>query len=595
MKKYTSDDSEIIAKNKFEGEIVENNNTLKTFFSDNDKTPLWDGQLFIYKNIDKNISNWIDKLYVQIKGRNVKKITEGNKTFSLEIEKIEAYQRDLNGTLLLVCLYTDEMEYELYYRNLLPVDLKNILDNVDEGNESTSFEIYPIKKGKKNAILNICLNFTKNAKKQINTEIKDIEDIENIKEIKANYIGNSQDEFYNELLDNKIYTYAIDKDDKTFAISKYNNIKIFMGQRINKNVSIDDRIYYNSYILQRQKKELSIIIDNCITIDLNKHKIHYSFKGNINQRIKSLKFFIDMQNKKKITINGITMNLKEENINLEKYEKELNKLIEIDNMFEKLGVDFKEKIEDLDETDWRNINILVNIFEKNKKPEKPLIEQTGLCKIPIGNIVILLFVNVEKNNYYNFFEDLSNFEFFAKKEDGKEPTEENRISPYLLLVNKKIMGDSKNLLDYANWNSEIVKKSFEKIARYKDLSEYINEFILRLITTFDVNKDENKIDLAMYLCEQLLKQNYENEIDKYIYTINYFQIVKRKREYTKNEIDELYGLKEIIYNNDKCMLKCCIAILLDIPNDFNYYFDKLNEKDKEIFKNFPIYYLKNKQ
>ena len=569
MKKYTSDDSEIIAKNKFEGEIVENNNTLKTFFSDNDKTPLWDGQIIIYKNIDKNISNWIDKLYVQIKGRNVNKITEGNKTFSLEVEKIKAYQRDLNGTLLLVCLYTDEMEYELYYRNLLPVDLKNILDNVDEGNKSTSFEIYPIKKGQKNAILNICLNFTKNAKKQINTEIKNIEDIQNIKEIKANFIGNSQDEFYNELLDNKIYTYAIDKDNKTFAISKYNNIKILMDQRINKNVSIDDKIYYNSYILQRQKKELSIIIDNCITIDLSKNKIHYSFKGNINQRINSLKLFIDMQKKKKITINGITMNLKEENINLKKYEIEVAKLIEIDNMFKKLGVDFKEKIEDLDETDWRNINILVNIFEKNKKPKKPLIEQSGLCKIPIGNIDVLLFINVEKNNYYNFFEDLSNFVFFAKIEHGKEPTEEDRISPYLLLVDKKIMGENKNLLDYANWNSEIVQKSFEKIARYKELSGDINEFILRLITTFDSTKEKDKIDLAMYLCKQLLKQNYSNEIDKDIYTINYFQIIKRKRKYTKDEIDELHRLKEKIYNADKCMLKCCIAILLDIPNDFN--------------------------
>ena len=146
---YTSEDSELIAKNKFESEIIENNNTLKPFFSENDKTPLWDGQIFIYKNINKKINNWTDKLYVQIKGKNVKKISNGNKTFSLEINKLQAYQRDGEGTLLLVCLYTDNMQYELYYRSLLPVDLDAILKEKKEDQKSISFEIYQINKGQK--------------------------------------------------------------------------------------------------------------------------------------------------------------------------------------------------------------------------------------------------------------------------------------------------------------------------------------------------------------------------------------------------------------------------------------------------------------
>ena len=594
MNNYTSDDSEIIAKNKFESEIFENNNTLKAFFSDNDKTPLWDGQIFMYKSIDKKINNWFDKLYVQIKGRNVEKLTEGNKTFSLDIEKIKAYQRDINGTLLLVCFYTDEMEYKLYYRYLLPVDLKNILDNADEGNKSTSFDIYPIKKGQKNAILNICLNFTKNAKQQINTVIKSIENIKNIKEIKADFIGNSQDDFYSELFDNKLYSYAIDKNDKTFAITKYNNVKIYMNQRINNNVSIDNKIYYNSYTLQRHKNGMCIIIDDCITLDLTEYKIHFSFKGNINQKIKSLELFIEILKKKKITISENTYKLKEVKcLDLNKYESELIKLKEVENMFIKLGVNFTNNIEDLTDTDWKKINILVNIFEKNIKPKKPLINQTGICKIHIGNIDILLFIIVEKNTYYNFFEDLSNIVFVARKEEGTELTEKGQISPYLLLVDEKIMGNHKNLFEYANWNSEVVKESFEKIPRYKELSEYINEFILRLLLTYDNSKDENMINLAMFLCKKLLNQKYEDINAKYIYTINYFQVIKRKRKYTKEEIDQLYKLKEEIYNTDESMLKCCIAILLDISNDFNYYYERLTEEEKDVFEGYPIYHLNN--
>lgn len=590
---YTSDDSEGIAKNKFESEIYEKNNTLKPFFSDNDKTPLWDGQIFIYKSIDKRIDNWDDKLYVQIKGKNVETLSEGNKTFSLEISKLKAYQRDINGTLLLVCLYTDEMKYNLYYRNLLPVDLKSILENVDETQKTTSFEIYPIKKGQRNSILNICLNFVKNAKKQINTEIKNIEDIKNIKEIKANYFGKDQDEFFYELLNNKIYTYATDTNDKIFAISKNENVKIFMGQEIDKNVSIDDKIYYTNYTLQRQKDGESIIIGNSIILNLDSHKINFNFNGNITQKIKCLDLFIDMQKKQKITINGVTLQLNKSDIaNLESYEKELEELRLIKNMFNKLGVNFTDKLEDLSDSDLANINILVNIFEKNIKPKKPLISQTGICKIVIGKIVVLLWIDAEKNNYYNFFEDLSNIVLIAGTEKNKQPSKEDSISPYLLLADKVIMGESNNLFEYANWNSEIVKKSFEKISRYKELSGYINEFILRLLLTYDKNNKADILNLAMFLCDKLLNQEYENEEDKDIYTINYFQIVKRQREFNKDEYDELFKLKEKIYNSDNYMLKCGIAILLENTKDFKYYFNKLNEKEKKDFQNFPIYNLK---
>lgn len=590
---YTADDSEGIAKTKFESEIYENNNTLKPFFSDNDKTPLWDGQIFIYKSTEKKIDNWDDKLNVQIKGRNVKSLSESRKTFSLEVNKLKAYQRDGRGTLFLICLYTDNMDYKLFYRNLLPVDLDSILEDIDETKTTTSFEIYPINKGQKNAILQICLNFVQNAKKQINTEIKNIEEIKNIKEINSHFVGKNQNEFFKELLNNKIYTYATDTNDKIFAISKKENTKIFMGQEINKNVSIDDKVYYSNYILQRQSDGETIIMGNSITLNLVSYKINFKFNGNIDQKIKSLELFIDMQKKQKITINGATLLLnKKDCIELENYEKELAELKIIKNMFNKLGIDFTDKLENLNNSDWTNIQILVNIFEKNKKPKKTFVSQTGICKMTIGRNVILLWIDAEKNNYYNFFEDLSSIILITTKE-GKQPTNENSISPYLLLIDKTIMCENNNLFEYANWNSEIVKKSFEKVSRYRELAGYINEFILRLLLTYDKNPKEDMLNLAMFLCEKIISQDYENKNDKDIYRTNYFQIIKRQRVFNGDEYDELFRLKEIVYKKDNCMLKCGIAILLEDQKDFEYYYNKLSEKEKVDFKNFPIYNLKN--
>lgn len=114
-----------------------------------------------------------------------------------------------------------------------------------------------------------------------------------------------------------------------------------------------------------------------------------------------------------------------------------------------------------------------------------------------------------------------------------------------------------------------------------------------LLLTYDKKPKEDILDLAMFLCEKIINQNYENEDDKDIYKINYFQIIKRQREFDEDEYDELFKLKEKVYKKDNCMLKCGVAILLEDQKDFKYYYNKLTEEEKVDFKNFPIYNLKN--
>ena len=495
-----------------------------------------------------------------------------------------------------MCLYTDNMQYELYYRSLLPVDLDAILKEKKEDQKSISFEIYQINKGQKNAITNICLNFIKNSKRQIKAEIKDVKEIKNIREINTEYIGRNQDEFFKALLENKLYTYAIDENNKSFVIPKYKDTAIYINQKIYKNISIDEKVYYTDYILQRQKDGESIIIGNRITLNFQNNKIKFDFSNNLNDKIKALELFIDMQEKQKITINGATIHIPRDNkINLSEYRKELRELKSIRNMFEKFGINFSENLDKLSKEDWHNLHILTNIFEKNIKPEKPFINQTGICRVKIGKTIILLWIDVEKDKYYSFFEDLSNIVLISRTQADKQPTKEDEISPYLLLIDKDIMGDEIGLFEYANWNSEIVKKSFEKVKRYKELSPYINEFILHLLLTYDKDKKrKDLLELSQFLCEKLLKEKYEEPNTICIYKINYFQIIKRKRNFESSENKEIYELKEKVEKIDDYMLKCGIAILLDNDKDFKYYFNKLSQVDRNIFIKFPIYNLYNK-
>lgn len=49
----TNDDIEEIATNIIREQILRNNDCLRPFINDNDKTPLWDGNIYIYNNTNK--------------------------------------------------------------------------------------------------------------------------------------------------------------------------------------------------------------------------------------------------------------------------------------------------------------------------------------------------------------------------------------------------------------------------------------------------------------------------------------------------------------------------------------------------------------
>lgn len=86
----TTTDIEKIATNKIEEEILKNSDCLSPYINSNDKTPLWDGNIFVYSGGNKTNDLYEGKIDVQIKGRNVKQFKKTN-TFSIEVETLKGY------------------------------------------------------------------------------------------------------------------------------------------------------------------------------------------------------------------------------------------------------------------------------------------------------------------------------------------------------------------------------------------------------------------------------------------------------------------------------------------------------------------------
>ena len=138
-----STDIEKIAINKIEELILKNSEFLSPYINSNDRTPLWDGNIYIYNKNTKTNGTFEGKIDVQIKGRQVDDFKDNN-TYSFKVETLRGYQKEIKGTLLLVVDFINIDNYKVYYCNLLPVDLYQILKDLKEEQKTVSLKLKEI-------------------------------------------------------------------------------------------------------------------------------------------------------------------------------------------------------------------------------------------------------------------------------------------------------------------------------------------------------------------------------------------------------------------------------------------------------------------
>lgn len=572
-------DIEEIAVLAVRNEIVKYSDTLVAYIDTKEKTPMWDGYIYVYKQNSKYKANreFEGKIGVQVKGKNVKKISTGNSKYSIKVDYLKAYQKDRKGILLFVVEIIDYANTKLFYANLLPVDLNEILKKVNENQESVTIDIKPISEKSSSSLKMICLNFLKNCNEQMNIPIKNIDEIHEIKEINIPIVG-EEEYFEDYLFNNDIYSYAIDKETNVkIALPKLQEIQQFSTNKVS--VAINGKQYYNNITVVKNKSEEYILYGKSTKIYLNQNKVTFKIKGNVYERIHDTEFIIDLVKNKALTVNGEDIDLKvnvkssEEKTYIENIKNDLERLNDIKNLFQKFNVLFNIDLDNLTDDDWKNLDMFMYINAGNSIKK---ITESKLYNIKIANYKIAFIAIVDENNkinIYNYFSDLSNImKVFYYDKDGKE----NPISVYINM-------DINALLEYSNINFQVIKETFNSLDSNEETLERCNLWMLEVLKAYDQNKRIEILDLAKYINERI-SEHRENNVD----IINKMQILKRYRKLTFDEKEIIYTLRD---QNKDIMIQCAIAILLGNKSDFERYFSKLSKEEKDSFINFPIFNL----
>lgn len=569
-------DIEEIAVQRVKREILKYD-CLKDYINTNDKTPMWDGEIYIYKENSKYKANedFRGKISVQVKGRKVTKIRSGKSKYSIDVEYLRAYQKDKKGVLLFVVEMTDSENTQIYYANLLPVDLKEILERVKDNQKTVSIDIRVIKENSPSSMKMICLNFLRNSNEQMNIEIKNIDEIDKVHKIEFTVVG---EEKYLEdyLFNNDIYSYAFDEiTNKKYALPKLKKIQKYQTNKVD--VKIKDKLYYNQITIIKNREEEYILYGKSTKIYLDRNKINFKLNGNVYERINDAKFIIDLLENKEIVIKNkkillpVNIEEKQKEKYIESLRMDLNYLNKMKNLFEKFNIKFEKDLDSLDEESLKNIKRFTKL---NDGILIDGLEESGVHFIEIAGYYIAFFVSVDSNKkveVYNYFDDLSGkIRVFYFDEEKNEIS----ISPYINLT-------AENLISFSNVNIDIMKRSFDSPNYSEETSLRYNLWLLELIKAYDKSNEQKWLEFAEYIIDKILE--FSNSPT---YIINKLQIIKRKRNLNKEEKDKLYEIKE---NEKDDMIQCGIAILLNNISDFERYFNKL--ENKEEFEKFPIYNL----
>lgn len=534
----------------------------------NDKEPSWDGAIYLYSSRNHKKELLEGKIPVQVKGTEVKKLSNKFISFNIKISDLRNYLND-GGVIFFVVEITSKMITRIFYRVLLPVDLKNYIHiALNKGQKSISIKI-DRQLEKETDFDKTCSNFLMHKKLQSQVSINNsisIDEIKNIKQKGITIIG-EEDPF--DTVNKGVYVYVKDEFNNYVPINR----KIFIEEiscTVETDLVVEGKKYFENYkIIKNDRGRILELGDKILyNIDTGETTLQVS-QSNIIDRLNTLEFFIR-------EFKNIDPEVDEKLSYFNDEVDYINRILEVCQHF---NIDCKEiKLSNITTED----EYFLTILERVKEKEYDIDLETGgsyrevsMSRIAFCNKYILVMKIKDDNGvkFFDYFDEDSTITLTIGKGD-----EESEVSRFTII-------DREGLLS-TNFNKNTIIKSIKdvKIPRKDVTSNSYILFALECIKAWDINKNNDYLDLANYILDWIEMPDFEH-----IITVNKAQIETRLNKKISNEtIEKLYKIK---FSTDDLSIKAAISILLNDTESFNKYFKLLDDESREEFLKYPIYTL----
>lgn len=555
---------------------------LEPYFKENDRTPSWDGSIFVYDRSIKK-ENLNDTIPVQIKSKEVDSLHSDRISFSVNIYDYKNYYK-IRGTIFFVVQICGKKRRG-FIKSLLPSELKDTLAELEKNkNDSKVIYLDELDTSTSAQLEYECEYFLIHRKLQYSTieyslSITDASEIE----IPIVFDGTPFD------------THIFSKEHLVYGkpanetISRYiQKAKITsVSHPLNKNVAINSNTYFSQYNETRIPNGRFFEFGKKIRIDIRDDgtaNLSYETTGTVSEQIEVLSFLLDLFKVGYVHIGDAKLdinNIEDEESFRNGIQSSLEYLKNVDALFNSFRIDpDRLNILSLENRDFANLGFLLDTFIHKRRKETTSF-QHGFNAVKVGNISLGIFVYKKADDTgYTIFDLFSHSDDLKVRSKLDKDGDSFAVSMYVVLKQEFL-----TLVD--NLDLAFVLRDIKKIIFSTEYSTVTNMFGLELIKAYDVSDREEFLDTAFDIYEWLQQMEDGN----LIYKLNELQIIKRQRCFTEDE--KAFLLQEKTQNTGDNRILCAINILLENKSEAESYFDQLTEEEKNEFILYPIFTLAN--
>ncbi|HEY3424399.1 MAG TPA: hypothetical protein VGL27_06345, partial [Negativicutes bacterium] len=552
--------------------ILERCERIRSFISENDKTPSWDGSIQVYKTATLKKKDLEGVVQVQVKGKKVESLNAQEISYPVDAADLKNF-RSVGGTIFFVVYILDFDNYKIYYNPLLPLDLEQIIQTT-VGKKTKVIKLVEFPKNDIK-ITYMLLNYIEDSKKQQSNAKIDI-----IKNAKQNQFDSftfstiTPDNCLDHIFKTPIYIYGqIKKMNINIPLDK---IQIeSLTREIKQQVKINDKVFYNEVLIEKGNNILIVKFGAAFKFDTKTSKFTYNEKGSLKERICDLEALIELIKSNFVfSIGGVLIGkgLKQNPCNLKESEERLKYYNSLQELMINLSVKDEINLDILEDRELEELerftNSMTNGVAISLNDAHP---ELFFAKFKFANLVFAILakkIDGKKYHLENLFNERNSESCIMKRSE----TEDGIPSCTYLLLKKE------EFIEVSNINYGNMIKSLFSIPYSEEYGGVVILLLLEMLKAFDEKKSnfellDNIITIAKWLTLQ--------ENDNCIYKLNYLQALKRSRNLSEEENQELIIMKlEELGKNSECnfMIISGISLLLENKAEFEYYFKKMEKK-----------------
>jgi len=559
--------------------IIRLHDKMDEFLNSNDKEPSWDGNIVIYKNSELKAEDVEYTIPTQVKGKNDERLLKRSRiTYPVEYKHLRNYFNNYGIFYFVIAISDDGEKTTIFYNALTTIKLQSILKGTENKNpdQTKSIPLVRLRNNDKNELYKILMQFGHDSREVGSGELVkksiSMKDLEKIDSIRMTTFASNQDEFLENINSGEVCAFGhIASADiwVPFSYDFQKQIELFACKKITDTFSIDRIPYYKEFEIRKSTgKSVIFQFSENLYVDIGVNKIEFKAKTYIDQVMRDIQFLEALKNGKSFYI-GNTKIGTYENVNFgDDLETTINDFKNIQEALIRFNLKLDKKFADFNDKDWESMDNLVKLVQNGIKPNKQMTWYMWWWQDKIVPFFVALDkegnVKIENSLYMKYFR------IVVANSDYRVPV--------FILFKRDIW---EKLYDV---DENVLLEEIESSIFNNETEGNFSLLFVEILSAYDKNKDEKYYDVAKLISDKLLNASPDNVYWK----INRFQLLKRKRDLSEDELQELEDLEKT--NNDKKVL-CAINILLENKRKAKKLLDEMGQEDRELFLTYPIYNL----